>query len=65
MLLMIGKQVIHPTQVSLAHECFAPSEVKVNWATELIEAFEKHKQQGKVSNILCKQVQADLFFLVQ
>lgn len=43
-----GKQVIHPNQIQPAHDCFAPSEVKVKWAAELIKAFERHNQEGKV-----------------
>ncbi|XP_067946484.1 citramalyl-CoA lyase, mitochondrial-like isoform X2 [Watersipora subatra] len=42
-----GKQVIHPSQVAPAHQAFAPSEQRVSWATELIEAFNKHQQEGK------------------
>ena len=46
-----GKQVIHPNQVQPAHECFAPSPDTVKWAEELIEAFHKHKADGKVGGV--------------
>jgi len=43
-----GKQVIHPIQVPIVQDAFSPSQMKVDWATELIKAFEEHQQFGKV-----------------
>jgi len=43
-----GKQVIHPIQVPIVQDAFSPSQIKVEWATELIKAFEEHQQSGKV-----------------
>ncbi len=43
-----GKQVIHPNQIPVVQEAFTPSPKRVEWATELIKAFEKHQQSGKV-----------------
>lgn len=42
-----GKQVIHPGQVSIVQAAFSPSQDRVTWATELLQAFELHQQQGK------------------
>uniref|UniRef100_A0A5S6R573 HpcH_HpaI domain-containing protein n=1 Tax=Trichuris muris TaxID=70415 RepID=A0A5S6R573_TRIMR len=42
-----GKQVIHPTQVPVVQQAFLPSADQINWATELLEQFEKHKNLGK------------------
>lgn len=42
-----GKQVIHPAQVPIVQEAFFPSTKKVEWARELIKAFEKHQEEGK------------------
>lgn len=42
-----GKQVIHPIQVPIVQDAFSPSQIKVEWATELIKAFEEHQQSGK------------------
>merc|ERR1711963_684444 len=42
-----GKQVIHPAQIPVVQEAFAPSPEKISWATELIQAFEQHQQEGK------------------
>ncbi|XP_070568487.1 citramalyl-CoA lyase, mitochondrial-like isoform X1 [Ptychodera flava] len=42
-----GKQVIHPNQVAIVQECFSPSPEKIDWATELVKAFEAHQESGK------------------
>jgi len=49
-----GKQVIHPIQVPVVQDAFSPSPQKVEWATELIKAFEAHQESGKASALsLC------------
>ncbi|XP_076444983.1 citramalyl-CoA lyase, mitochondrial-like isoform X2 [Babylonia areolata] len=42
-----GKQVIHPSQVSIVNEAFTPSPERVEWATKLIESFEHHQKSGQ------------------
>ncbi|XP_056915166.1 citramalyl-CoA lyase, mitochondrial isoform X3 [Takifugu flavidus] len=42
-----GKQVIHPGQVQAVQEEFSPSPERVQWAKELISAFEQHQNEGK------------------
>ncbi|XP_046556214.1 citramalyl-CoA lyase, mitochondrial-like isoform X1 [Haliotis rubra] len=42
-----GKQVIHPGQVSTVRDAFTPSEERVQWATELVAAFQQHQESGK------------------
>ncbi|XP_049583539.1 citramalyl-CoA lyase, mitochondrial [Syngnathus scovelli] len=42
-----GKQVIHPGQVQAVQEEFSPSQQRVQWAKELIAAFEQHQKEGK------------------
>ncbi|KAL1497876.1 hypothetical protein ABEB36_008762 [Hypothenemus hampei] len=42
-----GKQVIHPAQVPIVQEAFLPTSTQVEWATGLLESFEKHQKQGK------------------
>lgn len=42
-----GKQVIHPGQISVVQQAFSPSTARVEWATELIQAFTQHTQSGK------------------
>ena len=39
--------MIHPTQVSVVHEAFSPSQSRINWATELIQEFRQHEISGK------------------
>ena len=43
-----GKQCIHPVQVPVVQEAFAPSQERIEWAQQLIEAFSEHQQSGKV-----------------
>ncbi|XP_021357710.1 citrate lyase subunit beta-like protein, mitochondrial [Mizuhopecten yessoensis] len=42
-----GKQVIHPGQIPVVQKAFSPSPDRVEWATELIQAFSQHTQTGK------------------
>uniref|UniRef100_A0A673CPW3 Citramalyl-CoA lyase, mitochondrial n=1 Tax=Sphaeramia orbicularis TaxID=375764 RepID=A0A673CPW3_9TELE len=42
-----GKQVIHPGQIKAVQEEFSPSQEKIQWAQELIAAFEQHQKEGK------------------
>ncbi|KAM3862450.1 citramalyl-CoA lyase, mitochondrial [Diretmus argenteus] len=42
-----GKQVIHPGQVQAVQEEFYPSQERVQWARELIAAFDQHQMEGK------------------
>ena len=43
-----GKQCIHPIQVPIVQAAFTPAPEKVEWATQLIQAFEEHQGSGKV-----------------
>nr|XP_015821475.2 citramalyl-CoA lyase, mitochondrial [Nothobranchius furzeri] len=42
-----GKQVIHPWQIQPVQEEFSPSQERVQWAKELIAAFDQHQKEGK------------------
>ncbi|KAF7494847.1 Citramalyl-CoA lyase [Sarcoptes scabiei] len=42
-----GKQCIHPGQIPIIQEAFRPSAKKVQWATGLIEAFERAQKSGQ------------------
>ncbi|MDI1490419.1 MAG: hypothetical protein OHK93_001622 [Ramalina farinacea] len=42
-----GKQCIHPNQVGIAQEAFAPAEEEVEWAVRVGIANEKAEKQGK------------------
>ncbi|XP_033739883.1 citramalyl-CoA lyase, mitochondrial-like isoform X2 [Pecten maximus] len=42
-----GKQVIHPGQIPVVQRAFSPSPDRVEWATQLLQAFSHHTQSGK------------------
>ena len=46
-----GKQIIHPGQIEIVNKAFSPSEEKVKWARDLVNAFEEQERVGKVSLI--------------
>lgn len=60
-----GKQVIHPSQVPVAQECFAPAPALVTWAEEVIQAFEEHKQKGTVSQLVTMATKKILIHILQ
>jgi citrate lyase subunit beta/citryl-CoA lyase len=44
---MDGKTVIHPNQIPVANEIFAPHADEVEWATKIIAAFDLPENKGK------------------
>ncbi|XP_052088047.1 citramalyl-CoA lyase, mitochondrial-like [Mytilus californianus] len=42
-----GKQVIHPDQIPVVNAAFSPSKERVQWATEMIQAFDEHQKSGQ------------------
>ena len=44
---MDGKTLIHPSQVPIANEAFAPSQQDIVWARKVIEAFAASENAGK------------------
>ncbi len=42
-----GKTLIHPSQLSIANEVFAPTETELAWAEIVVEAFTQRENQGK------------------
>ena len=47
-----GKQLIHPNQVQVVNKAFTPSQERIEWATQLIAAFQEHQSSGKVSSVI-------------
>ncbi|XP_063699127.1 citramalyl-CoA lyase, mitochondrial-like [Culicoides brevitarsis] len=41
-----GKQVIHPCQLEIVQKAFVPSSEKVEWASELLKAWDEHEKDG-------------------
>lgn len=58
--LCTGKQVIHPGQIQAVQEEFSPSHERVQWAKELISAFDLHQKEGKVTLITSKIILVSL-----
>ena len=42
-----GKTLIHPDQVAISNEVFAPPEADVAWASQIIAAFDQPEHKGK------------------
>ena len=42
-----GKQCIHPSQVPVIQQSFTPTSAKIEWAVELIKAFDSHQLSGE------------------
>jgi citrate lyase beta subunit len=42
-----GKACIHPRQVAIVNRVFAPSETEVEWAREVVEAYEREVGEGR------------------
>ncbi len=42
-----GKTLIHPDQVAVANEIFAPPQAEVEWARKIIAAFDRPESKGK------------------
>jgi len=42
-----GKQIIHPKQIEIAHECFAPSKDRVEWAQRIMDEWKKFEGEGQ------------------
>ena len=43
----VGKQVVHPSQIDRANEIFSPAPEDVEWAQEIVEAYESAAREGK------------------
>ena len=42
-----GKQIIHPTQIEVVHQVFAPAQHEIEWAKGLLIAYEEHQGSGR------------------
>lgn len=56
-----GKQVIHPDQIPIVQEAFLPQPNQIEWAKNLLAAFEDHQQSGKVSELYRNKFALPLF----
>lgn len=44
----VGKQLIHPGQIDIVNQAFSPSKERIQWARDLLDAFEQQEKHGKV-----------------
>jgi citrate lyase subunit beta/citryl-CoA lyase len=42
-----GKSIIHPDQVSVAHEAFAPNKAEIDWAQKVCDTYIESTKKGK------------------
>lgn len=42
----VGKGCIHPRQIQVVHEAFAPDEAEIDWAQKIVRAFEVAEAKG-------------------
>ncbi|KAI9806878.1 MAG: hypothetical protein M1833_002536 [Piccolia ochrophora] len=47
-----GKQVVHPSQVGVAQEAFAPGSEEVRWAVEVVRGAEAAEREGKGATVV-------------
>ncbi len=42
-----GKMCIHPSQISIANEVFSPSQHEIDWATRVVNEYERATREGR------------------
>lgn len=47
-----GKSIIHPDQITPAHELFAPNKSEIEWATKVCTVYEESTQKGKGATVV-------------
>ena len=47
-----GKSVIHPDQIILTHELFAPNKSEIEWATKVCSVYEESTKKGKGATVV-------------
>lgn len=48
----VGKSIIHPSQVSVAHEIFAPNQAEVEWAKKVCDTYNESVNKGKGATVV-------------
>lgn len=43
----LGKQVIHPRQIDIVNQCFAPTAEELAWAHRIVEGFKASQREGR------------------
>ena len=60
----LGKQIIHPAQIDVVNNAFAPTKERIDYAERLVKAFDEHQLTGKVKYILQNPVRDNLMVLI-
>ncbi|MBM3905613.1 MAG: CoA ester lyase [Thaumarchaeota archaeon] len=47
-----GKSIIHPDQIILTHELFAPNKSEIEWATKVCAVYEESTKKGKGATVV-------------
>ena len=47
-----GKSIIHPDQILIAHELFAPNQSEIQWANKVCQTYEESKNKGKGATVV-------------
>lgn len=47
-----GKSIIHPDQISVAHEAFAPNRAELEWAKKVCDAYLESTKSGKGATVV-------------
>ena len=42
-----GKSLIHPRQIDICNQCFSPDDAQIQWAEEIITAWDEQQHQGR------------------
>jgi citrate lyase subunit beta/citryl-CoA lyase len=48
----VGKSIIHPDQISAAHEAFAPNKAEIEWAQKVCDVYFESTKKGKGATVV-------------
>jgi citrate lyase subunit beta/citryl-CoA lyase len=48
----VGKSIIHPDQISAAHEAFAPNKAEIEWAQKVCDVYSESTKKGKGATVI-------------
>ncbi|MGI0004576.1 MAG: HpcH/HpaI aldolase/citrate lyase family protein [Candidatus Nitrosotenuis sp.] len=48
----VGKSIIHPDQIQIAHELFAPNKAEIEWAKKICDVYIESTKKGKGATVV-------------
>ena len=48
----VGKSIIHPSQISVAHKIFRPNKIEIEWAEKVCKTYIKSTKKGRGATII-------------